>query len=117
MTPARSQNEPASPAKGAAQREGRLFITLPRLIRERLRVTIEARGWIDADGQPARGAEVDLINEWLMEYALIKGWTGEAPAAAPAAATSTPPMLASPTSRSSAPLTPATDDDDFGFRD
>lgn len=71
-------------AEEGGRREGRVFVTLPRLLRERLRATLAARVWIDARGQPQRGAEGEVVTEWLMDYARLRGWTGEAEALPPA---------------------------------
>lgn len=93
-----------SPAEN--EREGRVTVTLPRLLREQLRATLEQRGWLDAQGRPQRGAAGEVVVEWLLDYARLKGWgqVSAPPAERPAA----PPQHAH---------TEAPDEDDFNFKD
>lgn len=81
-------------------RPGRVCVTLPRLLRERLVATLQQRGWVDAAGQPERGAEVDVVTEWLNDYARLQGWDRVEGGAVT-------------TERAGA--APADGDDDFGF--
>jgi hypothetical protein len=119
--PPRKRQAPAPAAPEGdepARREGRVFVTLPRLLRERLRATLEARGWLTPEGQPQRGAETEIVTEWLMDYARLRGW-GDAtapPREAPGGFTPpTGPARPSPASfDADAPDAP---DDDFGFND
>lgn len=90
------------------RREGRVSVTLPRLLRERLRATLEQRSWIDAHGKPERGAEGEVVGEWLAEYVRLKGWDQVGATNDPAPAERSGPTVQQPTAEQQ-------EDDDFGF--
>lgn len=52
-------------------RDDRVTFTPPLLVRERMRQTIQQRGWVGK-----YGASGELLGEWLLDYFRLKGWDG-----------------------------------------